>query len=150
MKDYVETEKPCSVCPESIKRTLATMLDFSILKSCSFVLLALSGFFTMMGLFTPMIYICIRAVINGFDRDSASLLLACMGGANIIGTLLCGVLPSTFSISANTLSYGCLLGAGFATLLSSQNFNDTAQFSYACIYGATIGMWEKLRGEIFM
>lgn len=139
MRDYIEVDRRCNICPESMKQTLATMLDVSILQSCSFVLLALSGFFTMLGLFTPLIYIEERALANGFSRDSSAMLLSCLGGANIVGTILCGVLSSTFQITASTFMCWCLFGAGFSTLLSSQNFNITAQFSYATIYGLTIG-----------
>lgn len=39
----------CKVCPEAVRRTLSTMLDVSLLKNYSFILLAFSGFFTMMG-----------------------------------------------------------------------------------------------------
>lgn len=57
-KDVEEEEEGiCQICPEAVRRTLATMLDLSLLKSPSFMLFAFAGFITMMGVLTPFMYI---------------------------------------------------------------------------------------------
>lgn len=79
-KDVEEEEEPsCKLCPEAVRRTLATMLDVSLLKSPSFMLLALSGFFTMMGFFIPFMYLSKRAVLNGMDEDISSYIVSAIG-----------------------------------------------------------------------
>jgi len=52
-----EKKKKFTILPEAVRRTLATMLDLSLLKSVTFIILAISGFFTAMGMFTPFMYI---------------------------------------------------------------------------------------------
>ena len=55
-----EEEGLCQLCPEAVRRTLATMLDPSLLTSPSFMIFAIGGFITTMGLFTPFLYIAGR------------------------------------------------------------------------------------------
>lgn len=56
--DVAEQESgSCYICPESVRRILTTMLDISLLKSPSFLILAISGGLTMMGFYTPFMYV---------------------------------------------------------------------------------------------
>lgn len=56
--DVMEEEAPqCTCCPEAVQRTLATMLDMSLLSSPSFMLLCFGGFFTCMGFYVPFMFI---------------------------------------------------------------------------------------------
>lgn len=52
-----ESSQSCNLCPEAVRRTLYTMLDMSLLRSPTFLVLALSGFFTMMGFYVPFTYL---------------------------------------------------------------------------------------------
>lgn len=52
-----EKKKKFTIFPEAVRRALATMLDFSLLKSITFIILGISGFFTAMGMYTPFMYI---------------------------------------------------------------------------------------------
>ncbi|CAG2058210.1 unnamed protein product, partial [Timema podura] len=45
------------ICTEALTRTLGTMLDFSLFKSPTFLILAVSGFITMMGFYVPFMYL---------------------------------------------------------------------------------------------
>lgn len=57
-KDVAEEESGSFyLCPESVCRILTTMLDLSLLKSPSFLILAISGGLTMMGFYTPFLYV---------------------------------------------------------------------------------------------
>lgn len=56
-KKDLEEEEEFHCCPEAVRRTVGTMLDVSLLKSISFILLCISGFLTLMGFFTPFIYL---------------------------------------------------------------------------------------------
>lgn len=56
--DVMEEETlECTCCPEAVQRTLATMLDMSLLSSPSFMLLCFGGFFTCMGFYVPFMFI---------------------------------------------------------------------------------------------
>lgn len=56
--DVMEEESlQCTCCPEAVQRTLATMLDTSLLSSPSFMLLCFGGFFTCMGFYVPFMFI---------------------------------------------------------------------------------------------
>jgi hypothetical protein len=52
-----EVSRECKLCPEAVRRTLSTMLDMSLLKSPTFLLLCFSGFITMMGFYVPFMYL---------------------------------------------------------------------------------------------
>lgn len=56
-KQDIEEERECRLCPVAVQRTLGSMLDVSLLRSPSFMLLSISGFLTMMGFYVPFIYI---------------------------------------------------------------------------------------------
>jgi hypothetical protein len=52
-----EVSEKCHLCPEAVSRTLSTMLDMSLLRSPTFLLLSISGFITMMGFYVPFMYL---------------------------------------------------------------------------------------------
>jgi hypothetical protein len=52
-----EVDQECRLCPEAVRRTVATMLDMSLLRSPTFLLLSFSGFITMMGFYVPFMYL---------------------------------------------------------------------------------------------
>jgi hypothetical protein len=52
-----EVSRKCNLCPEAVRRTLSTMLDMSLLRSPTFLLLCFSGFITMMGFYVPFMYL---------------------------------------------------------------------------------------------
>lgn len=53
----LEDEEVCACCGEPVRRALANLFDTSLLKSPSFVMLCISGFLTLMGIFTPVTYL---------------------------------------------------------------------------------------------
>lgn len=48
---------PCLVLPESFKSALGQMMDMSLLKDPVFVLIGISNFFGMAGLYVPFVYL---------------------------------------------------------------------------------------------
>lgn len=67
--DVAEEESgSCYICPESVRRILTTMLDLSLLKSPSFLILAISGGLTMMGFYTPFMYV--PGIVSFFIKSS--------------------------------------------------------------------------------
>lgn len=127
------------MCPEAVRRTLATMLDMSLLKSPSFMLLAISGFLTMMGFFVPFLYMKPRATEAGMEDDLAALTISAIGVSNTVARILCGFLSSFESVDANLLSNVAITAGGIATIFSGVSMTPFIQFSYALVFGLAIG-----------
>ncbi|XP_054611027.1 monocarboxylate transporter 7-like [Dunckerocampus dactyliophorus] len=66
------------------------LLDFSILKECSFILYSLFGLFATLGFFAPQLYIIELSVSRGVERDRATYMLSTMAVAEILGRFLIG------------------------------------------------------------
>ena len=54
---------PCLSLPESFKSTLAAMMDVTLLKDPVFMLISVSNFFGMMGLYVPFVYLVDSAML---------------------------------------------------------------------------------------
>lgn len=134
-----EEQTTCRICPEAVKRTLATMLDFSLFKSPTFTLLAISGFFTMLGFFVPYMYVKKRAEINGMELATSTMLVSSIGIANIVGRIICGLVSSMPKMSPLWLNNIALTAGGIATMLSGLCYHDVYQFAFCITFGLAVG-----------
>lgn len=134
-----ERSGECKVCPEAVRRILATMLDVSLFKSPTFNILAISGFFTMLGFFVPYMYLTERAQINGMDKDTAIFLVSAIGIANIVGRIACGLLSSMPQVSTLWLNNIAISAGGIATMASGLCYDEVFQFAYCAIFGLAVG-----------
>ncbi|XP_041671499.1 monocarboxylate transporter 7-like [Cheilinus undulatus] len=66
------------------------LLDFSILKECSFILYSLFGLFVTLGFFAPQLYIIELSVSRGVERERAAYMLSIMAVAEIFGRFSIG------------------------------------------------------------
>ncbi|KAL3276893.1 hypothetical protein HHI36_012264 [Cryptolaemus montrouzieri] len=139
-KNDVEEEKKhvCKLFPEAVKRTLATMLDYNLLKSPSFLLLAFGGFLTMMGFYVPFMYLADRAKDSGMSEDLTVWLVSSIGIANTVGRVLCGVLSSFPGVNALFVTNTALTIGGFATIISGWSAGVGYQFTYSVVFGLSI------------
>ncbi|XP_046598216.1 uncharacterized protein LOC107217251 isoform X6 [Neodiprion lecontei] len=141
----VDEEKSgaCYLCPEGVRRILVTMLDFSLLKSPSFLTLAFSGSLTMMGFYTPFTYLpavfaALRTILIvdliGLEKltNAFGLALLFQGVAAAIGTPLSGVFMNI------TGSYDVSFYISGSLMLIS---------AVICYPLEKINRWEKLRGN---
>ncbi|KAF2895374.1 hypothetical protein ILUMI_10798 [Ignelater luminosus] len=149
-RDIEERYAICVCCPVSMKRTLATMLDLSLLKSPSFLLLSFSGFLTLLGLYTPFLFMPQRAILYGMKPQIAYFLLSTLGIANTIGRIVSGIFSSFPHIKALLVSYVSLIICGCATIASSLSHEIWWQFSFASIYGLSIACVAALRPIILV
>ncbi|XP_070499180.1 monocarboxylate transporter 5 [Chironomus tepperi] len=138
----------CTICPEAVRRTLSTMLDVSLLKNYSFILLALSGFFTMLGFFVPFMYIANRAKQFKIHKDTAILFLSALGVFNTIARIVCGWLSSFEGISALYLNNIFITAGGLATMFSGYFMSIPAQYVYTAIFGIACACFSALRSII--
>nr|CAD7400917.1 unnamed protein product [Timema poppensis] len=138
------------ICTEALTRTLGTMLDFSLFKSPTFLILAVSGFITMMGFYVPFIYLTDRAELSGMERDLAMFLVSCIGITNTIGRVLCGIVSSIPGMNALFINNTALTLGGAATILSGVSMSVTYQYAYAIIFGLSIACFASLRSIIIV
>jgi predicted MFS family arabinose efflux permease len=64
---------PCLTLPESFKSTLAAMMDVTLLKDPVFMLISISNFFGMMGLYVPFVYLVDSAMLVVRNQPSDTL-----------------------------------------------------------------------------
>jgi predicted MFS family arabinose efflux permease len=65
---------PCLTLPESFKSTLAAMMDLTLLKDPVFMLISISNFFGMMGLYVPFVYLVDSATLVVCNQPSGTSL----------------------------------------------------------------------------
>lgn len=133
-----EKKSSCKLCPEAVRRTLATMLDMSLLRSPSFLLLALSGGFTMMGFYVPFMYLTDRALMNGMDESSAMWLVSAIGVCNTIGRVVCGLMSSFPKVNTLWVNNIAITVGGLVTIMSGISDSAEYQFLYCCLFGLSI------------
>ncbi|XP_072549949.1 solute carrier family 16 member 6b [Salminus brasiliensis] len=66
------------------------LLDFSVLRDCSFICYSLFGLFATLGFFAPQLYIIDLSVSCGLERNQATYMLSTMAVAEIFGRLSIG------------------------------------------------------------
>ncbi|KAI4487264.1 PREDICTED: uncharacterized protein LOC106793402 [Polistes canadensis] len=143
----VEEEKSgtCYICPESVRRILTTMLDISLLKSPSFLILAISGGLTMMGFYTPFVYLPDRAKMAGIEPSSAMFLVSVIGIGNTIGRVVCGLASSIPGVDALIVNNIFISLGGLLTMISGLSLTKGYQFFYAACFGLSISVFASLR-----
>lgn len=85
--DEEEGSKSGDTKPSEAKSKL---LDFSILRECSFILYSLFGLFATLGFFAPPLYIIELSVRRGVERKQATYMLSIMAVAEIVGRFSMG------------------------------------------------------------
>ncbi|KAI4464034.1 monocarboxylate transporter [Holotrichia oblita] len=146
----MEEQALCKLCPEAIKRTLATMLDFRLMKSVSFNLMLINSFSVAFSFYTPFVYIKNRAIENKMDAAIALWLISAIGVANTIGRIICGILSSFPNIKANIVCGSLLFLGGVATVTSGLSYVPWFQFMYAVLYGLSMSSISTLRSVIIV
>lgn len=69
----------CTCLPKSIVDTLRDMLDFSLLKNSSFVLICVGNLFAMVGFYVPFAYLVDHALEQNVSKTDAAFLLSVIG-----------------------------------------------------------------------
>lgn len=145
-----EKKSSCKLCPEAVRRTLATMLDMSLLRSPSFVLLALSGGFTMMGFYVPFMYLTDRAILNEMDKSTAMWLVSAIGVCNTIGRVVCGLMSSFPKVNTLWVNNIAITLGGLVTIMSGLSNSAEYQFLYSCLFGLSISCFASLRSILLV
>lgn len=153
-----ETSGRCHLCPEAVRRALATLLDVSLFKSITFLVLALSGFFTMLGFFVPFMFSAPRAKENGMEPVMAVWLVPTIGVANIIGRITCGLISSVPRVSPLWVNNLALTAGGIASMMSGLSTAISFHLFYSIVFGLAVGeflfiisyltsLWKIIKGD---
>jgi MCP family monocarboxylic acid transporter-like MFS transporter 14 len=126
-------------CPESVMRTLVTMLNFSTIEISAVHILALSGFFTLLGMYIPFIYLIERANESKLSRDCVVLSLYSLGTSNALGRIISGIITTLPRAKPLLVSYVSLFICGISTIISYFATDVYSQFIYVSVFGLTIG-----------
>ncbi|XP_006017408.1 monocarboxylate transporter 7 [Alligator sinensis] len=88
-KETVQMLVDASSSPEEPKTKLQ-LLDFSVMKDCSFICYALFGLFATLGFFAPSLYIIPLGLSLGIDKDHSAYILSAMAIAEVFGRIGAG------------------------------------------------------------
>lgn len=104
------------------------------------MLLAISGFLTMMGFFIPFAFMVPRATEhNDMEQGAAQLTISAIGISNTVARIVCGLLSSVPGVNALHLNNVAITVGGIFTIVSGAYLTAVYQFSYAVIFGIAIG-----------
>ncbi|KAL5288109.1 hypothetical protein ACFFRR_008766 [Megaselia abdita] len=129
-------------------KMLSSIVDTSLLSSPSFMMLACSGFLTMMGFYVPFIFAVPRATTGGMEESSALLIVSAIGVSNTISRIACGILSSFPSVSPLLLNNIAITAGGIYTFFSGVSVSSAYQFGFAAVFGVCIACFSALRSII--
>lgn len=138
LEDIEESHIPCIICTEAVKRTLATMLDWKLFRSPSYMLLNCSTLLTIMGFYIPFLYIAESAMVHGLTANDGTYLLSSVGISNAIGRILCGAIASIPKVKPIPISIIGTGLAGMSVCLIPVSYSLVAQYVCACAFGLCI------------
>ncbi|XP_008293127.1 monocarboxylate transporter 7 [Stegastes partitus] len=117
------------------------LLDFSILKECSFILYSLFGLFATLGFFAPQLYVIELSVSRGVERDRAAYMLSTMAVAEILGRFAIGWILTRKQVRTKKLLV--LLACVIAMTMDLVGFTLVTEFyglAVCCaVYGFLMG-----------
>lgn len=129
----------CGICTEAVKRTLATMLDYNLLRSPSFLIIALQASFLCLGFFTAYIFIKDCAKQVNVPNRITLWLISIIGTANTAGRIVFGVLANVPSIDYKLVTAGSFILGGVATIIYGHITEAYLHIGYAIVYGLFVG-----------
>lgn len=130
------------------KRVLATMLDPSLLRRPSCLMICSSGFMTYTGYLVPYVFLPERNLNAGIDPKHCALFISTMSFSNIIGKLVLGALAGKIDPMKLFIFWGTM--SGVCTLGSDLSFSIYYQYLYCFIFGFSTSSFMCLRGVILV
>ncbi|XP_054716114.1 monocarboxylate transporter 12-like [Uloborus diversus] len=134
----------------AMKDTFRQMLDTSLLRSPTFLLLAAGGFLTLAGFFIPFMFAIDRAVQRGISEEEATYLLPVIGLTNTVGRVFCGWISDRPSLNALSLNNAALIVGGLLTIISAYLNTVELLLTYGALFGFSIGCFATLRSIVIV
>lgn len=117
----------------SVGRLLTSMIDTTILKTCSFQLLCSCNFFAHLGTLVPYVYLGDRNESAGVDPKHCAFFVSVIGISNAIGKISLSVL--SLKIEALKIYSVSIIIAGTSTIAFTLSYNLVYQYICSAIYG---------------
>ncbi|KAK7869034.1 hypothetical protein R5R35_002982 [Gryllus longicercus] len=141
---------PCCTFSEAFKSTLASMMDVSLLKDPVFMLISISNFFGMMGLYVPFVYLVDCAIKAGIDPGMASYLLSAIGITNTVGRVACGFVADLPKVDSLLLNNICLVVSTLAVAATPLCQSYMSFMVMAIFFGVAISGYISLTSIILV
>ncbi|KAI6241677.1 hypothetical protein M3Y99_00328900 [Aphelenchoides fujianensis] len=127
-----------------IVKQLKSLLDISLLRSPSFLILALGGFLTLICFFVPFIW----PKAKGVDEVRSKYLVTAMGLINIVARVLCGWISDHPRVDPLVVSNVAVISGGVATMVLPY-FDSFTAFAIYCIpFASGVASFAALRSVI--
>lgn len=141
---------PCLALPNSFKTALSSMLDVSLLRDPSFMLIGVSNIFGMAGLYVPFVYIVDAATLKGVEPSQASFLLSIIGITNTFGRIICGWVADFPWMDSLLLNNVCLIIATISVGLTPFCYSYATYIAVAIAFGIAISGYISLTSIILV
>ncbi|VDN59793.1 unnamed protein product [Dracunculus medinensis] len=131
-----------------VQMALKSLLDFSLLKSITFIVLNIGGFLTTCCLFVPFLYLGEKSSSIGTSLDEQSYLLLSLGLINIFARILCGIISDLPSVDPLMVSNLAVIAGGIATMLVPLFTHYWMYLAYTVPFALAIACFSALRSVI--
>ncbi|GAB6027761.1 hypothetical protein CHUAL_001998 [Chamberlinius hualienensis] len=138
------------LCPKTIRHTINSMLDFSLLKSATFVVLCIASFITMAGFFIPFVYLADYAINVEVSKEDAAFLFSVIGIANTVGRVFSGWVSDRPNVNALFITNVALTTGGLATAFVPFLRSYHLLLVYSAVFGLAIACFASLRSIILV
>ncbi|XP_059179086.1 uncharacterized protein LOC131958215 isoform X2 [Physella acuta] len=95
----------CSFLPRSVRDILSEMVDISLFKDISFMLICLGNITAFLGFYIPFMFLVDRAVLLDVDKSNAAFLISIIGITNTVGRVIVGKLADLHIIDSLIITY---------------------------------------------
>lgn len=145
-----EEESETSCVSPAITIALKEMLNISLLKNCSFMLLCVSNVFGMMGFYIPFVYITDSSTLKGIPRSDGAFILSIIGITNTVGRMIFGWFADRPRVSSLWVNNICLLLSGICVLCIPFTLTYTTVLIVCTLFGLFISAYMCLTSIILV
>ncbi|BFZ13915.1 hypothetical protein BsWGS_16954 [Bradybaena similaris] len=105
----------CSCLPRPARDILSEMVDVSLFKDISFMLICLGNVAAFLGFYVPFMFLVDRTVSMGIDKTQATFLISIIGITNTVGRVAIGKLADLHIIDSLVITYISIAICGLVT-----------------------------------
>lgn len=135
-------------CTTAVRRVLATMLDPTLLRKSSFILMSCNGLLFFVGMLVPYVYLPKRNREQGIATIHCDLFVSVIGFSNTVGRLILGYLSNKIN-PIKLFQCTCMM-AGLSTIFSPISYSLYFQYLYCIIFGFCISCITSLRSSVIV
>jgi hypothetical protein len=124
-------------CSKHFINALKILFDFSLFKSKTFVLLAISTFLFGLSGLVPVMFLMDRASTYNYSTDESKWLVSTVGLASTVGRLIAGAITYFELVDLSMLMSFTLIINGLSTIITGARPDDPLNYQmiYSVIHG---------------